>query len=371
MTGQPRDPTSTLLTVLVISALIVCSLWVFRPFLPATIWAVTIVVTTWPLLLRMQAVLWHSRAFAVLVTTLVILMVFVAPFWLAVATILSHADDLTGLAQAAVAFRIPAVPHWARDLPLIGSAVAASWTQIENFGLIHLAPRLTPYAGQVTRWSIALIGSFGLLVVQFMLTVAIAAIIHTNGEAASRLVFRFGHRLAGERGHEMVVLAGSSIRGVAIGVMVTALAESLVGGIGLWLAGVPLAAVLTAVMFVICLVQAGPGFVLIPAVIWMFAFGGIGRAMLLLVISVVALLIDNFLRPLLIRKETDLPTLLVLAGVIGGLAAFGLVGIFVGPVVLAVSYTLLESWMAEDAQAPAASKDSVQVAVADAGGPMS
>ncbi len=101
-------------------------------------------------------------------------------------------------------------------------------------------------------------------------------------------------------------------------------------------------------MFVFCLAQAGPGVVLIPAVIWMYVFQNPWLATLLLVISVVAITIDNILRPFLIRKEADLPMLLVLAGVIGGLAAFGLVGIFVGPAVLAVSYTLLQAWIAED-----------------------
>ena len=365
MPEQPRDVTSTMLSVLVVGALILCSLWVFRPFLSATIWAVTIVVTTWPLLLMLQATLWRSRALAVTVTTLVILLVFIAPFWLAASTILSHTIDLTRLIQSAVAFRVPAPPQWVHDLPLAGPWIAASWTKIESFGLVHLEPSISPYASQITRRSIGFIGSFGLLVVQFMLTVVIAAIIHSNGEASSRLVLRFGRRLAGERGQTMVVLAGKSIRAVAIGVMITALAESCVGGFGLWLAGVPLAAVLTAVMFVICLVQIGPGVILIPAVIWMYVFGNAWHATLLLVISVAPILIDNFLRPYLIRKEADLPTLLVLVGVIGGLSAFGLVGIFVGPVVLAVGYTLLESWMAETTTAAGSPVDPRQSSAMD------
>ena len=351
MTEPPRDLTRTLLATLVVGALILCSIWVVRPFLPATIWAVTIVVATWPLLLRIQAALWRSRALAVAVTTLVILLVFVAPFWAATATILGRADDLMRLVQSATVLRIPAAPHWLHDLPLIGPAAAGSWTGLENAGLSDLAPRIAPYAGRATQWFLGLLGSFGLLVVQFLLTVAITAIIHANGEAAARLVERLGRRLAGVRGEQMVVLAGRSIRAVAIGVMVTALVESAVGGAGLALAGAPLASVLTAVMFVFCLAQAGPGVVLIPAVIWMYAFRDAGHATVLLAISVVAITIDNVLRPFLIRKEADLPTLLVLVGVIGGLGAFGLVGIFVGPAVLAVSYTLLRAWIAEDAPA--------------------
>jgi predicted PurR-regulated permease PerM len=352
MAVAPRDLTRTTLVVLFVAILSLCSLWVVRPFLPATVWAVTIVVATWPLLLRVQAALWHSRALAVAVTTLVILLVFVAPFWIATATILGRADQLTDLAQAAVGFRIPALPQWVHDLPLIGPGITGAWNHVENADLSMLAPRIAPYAGRLTQWFIGIIGSFGLLVVQFLLTVVITAIIHANGEAAARLVLRFGHRLAGARGQQIVVLIGHAIRAVAIGVMVTALVESAIGGIGLAIARVPLATVLTAVMFVFCLAQAGPGVVLVPAVIWMYAFRSAGLATLLLAISVVAIVIDNALRPFLIRKEADLPMLLVLTGVIGGLAAFGLVGIFVGPAVLAVSYTLLRAWMAEEEAMP-------------------
>lgn len=352
MAAPSRDLTRTTLAVLLVAALILGCFWVVRPFLPATIWAVTIVVATWPLLLRVQAAMWHSRALAVAVTTLVILLVFVAPFWLATTTILRRADQLKELAQAAVAFRMPPMPHWLNDLPLIGPGITNFWSQIENAGLPALVSRIAPYAGQLTQWFVGLLGSFGLLVIQFLLTVVLTATIHANGEAAARLVLRFGHRLAGERGQQMVLLAGHAIRAVAIGVMVTALLESAIGGIGLAVTGVPLATVLTAVMFVFCLAQAGPGVVLLPAVIWMYAFRSAGSATLLLGISVVAIMVDTVIRPFLIRKEADLPMLLVLAGVIGGLIAFGLVGIFVGPAVLGVSYTLLHAWIAEEDAPP-------------------
>lgn len=335
------------LTITVVGVLILGTVLILRPFLPALVWAATIVVATWPLLLRLQRALWNSRALAVIVATVLTLTVFVVPFWLATSTILGHIDQLTGLAHAAATFQMPAAPQWVHDLPLIGESAATAWDRLANSGLRELLPRVAPYAGGLARWFVAAMGGFGLLVVQFLLTVVIAAILHANGEAAAGLVTRFGHRLAGERGERMVSLAGHSVRAVAIGVMVTSLVESVIGGIGLAVVGVPLAGVLTAVMFVVCVTQAGPGLVLIPAVIWMYAFRGAGPATILLVFTVVAITIDNVLRPLLIRKEADLPTLLVLAGVIGGLTAFGLIGIFVGPAVLAVSYTVLQAWLAE------------------------
>jgi predicted PurR-regulated permease PerM len=157
---------------------------------------------------------------------------------------------------------------------------------------------------------------------------------------------RFGQRLAGERGEDAVVLAGQAIRGVALGVVVTALVQSLLGGIGLAVAGVPFAPVLTALMFMLCIAQLGPLLVLLPAVAWMYWSGDNAWATFLLIWTLIVGSLDNFLRPFLIKKGADLPLLLILAGVIGGLIAFGLVGIFIGPVVLAVGYTLLDAWVA-------------------------
>jgi len=143
-------------------------------------------------------------------------------------------------------------------------------------------------------------------------------------------------------------LAGQAIRGVALGVVVTAVAQSVLGGIGLAVVGVPFASLLTALMFMLCLAQIGPGLVLIPAVVWMYYSGDALSATVLLAFTIVAITMDNFLRPLLIRRGADLPLLLILFGVIGGLIAFGLLGIFLGPTVLAIAYTLLNAWMGED-----------------------
>jgi predicted PurR-regulated permease PerM len=145
-----------------------------------------------------------------------------------------------------------------------------------------------------------------------------------------------------------VRLAGQAIRSVALGVVVTAFVQSVLGGIGIAIAGIPFAAIFTAAMFMLCIAQFGPALVLVPAVVWLYWKGAAGWGTFLLLWSVVILGLDNVLRPLLIRKGAHVPLLVLLAGVIGGLIAFGLVGIFLGPVVLAVSYTLLQAWMAED-----------------------
>jgi predicted PurR-regulated permease PerM len=156
--------------------------------------------------------------------------------------------------------------------------------------------------------------------------------------------------LAGPKGEEAAILSGKAIRGVALGVGLTAIIQSALGGIGLSISGIPAAALLTAVMFMLCVAQVGPMPVLIPAVIWLYYKDATLWGTVLLIWSILIGVIDNFLRPVLIKKGADLPLLLIFAGVIGGLIAFGIIGIFIGPVVLAVSHTLLKAWVAGEPQ---------------------
>lgn len=350
---RPTPQTRIVLGAMTAMGMVLCSLWVIRPFLPATIWAITIGVTTWPLLLRIQKVLWGSRALAVTVTSLVALMVYVLPIWLATTTVLTHTAELKALADSTLAFRIPPAPEWLHSLPFIGQKAGLWWQQIENVGLPQLANRILPDTGKLISLGLDYAGSFGMLAIQFLLTLIILAALHSRGEAAANLVMNFGYALAEERGRQMVLLAGRTIRGVAVGVTVTALVESTVGGVGMAITGVPWASILTAITFIACLLQAGPGVTLIPAVIWMFFFHGAGPAIVLLGFTILAIVVDNLLRPFLIRKQANVPLVLIMVGVIGGLTAFGLVGIFVGPMILSVTYTLVKSWLA-DAGTPVA-----------------
>jgi predicted PurR-regulated permease PerM len=182
------------------------------------------------------------------------------------------------------------------------------------------------------------------------LTVVIAVILYTRGEAARDAAIRFGSRLAGDRGERVVLLAGQAIRAVALGVVVTALVQTVLAGLGLAVAGVPFAGLLTGVILLLCIAQIGTVVVLVPAVIWLFWNDAQGWGTALAIWTVVVASLDNVLRPLLIRRGADLPLLLIFAGVIGGLLAFGIIGLFVGPVVLAVSYTLYNEWVREEAR---------------------
>lgn len=349
------DLTSTTLSVLFIAGLILASFLVMQPFLPAILWAITLVVATWPLMLRLQHCVGDRRGVAVLIMTLVLLLVLVVPLWLAVSTIIDHMADIADLVQRILTLRVPEPPAWVADVPLIGRQLDQVWHQVTDVGVRELAPKLAPYAGALTRWFASTVGSLAGTLVQFLLTVGIAAAMYSGGESGVATAVRFGRRLGGARGEMAVYLAGQAIRSVALGVVVTAVAQSIVGGIGLALVRLPFASVLTAVIFVLCLAQLGPALVLIPAVIWMYYAGEPLLGTVLLAFSLVAMTMDNFLRPILIRRGAHLPLALVLAGVIGGMIMMGLLGIFLGPTILAISYTLLKAWMEEgdEPQSPA------------------
>ena len=345
MTEIQRDITRGVLAVLFILALIGSSIWILRPFLGAIVWATTIVVATWPLMIAAQAWLWGKRALAVTLMTLLLLCVLVVPLTFAIGTIVSNVDEIVVWVKSLASFKVPSVPQWIADLPLVGPKVVELWESFAAAGIQEAAVRAAPYAGGFIRWFVAQLGGVGVLLVEFLLTVILAAAMYANGELASERLVRFGHRLAGSGGENAVYLAGQTIRGVALGVVVTAVAQTIFSGLGLMIAGVPFAGVLTAAMLLLAIAQIGVVPVLGAAVAWLFWTGDTAWGTFLLVWTVVAGTMDNFLRPILIRKGADLPLLLIFAGVIGGLLAFGLIGIFVGPVVLAVAATLLNAWI--------------------------
>ena len=342
MKENQGDLTRIVLAVLFLGGLIGASLWILRPFLGALIWATMIVIPTWPLMLRAQKRLGGRRWAAATLMSLVLLLLLIVPLFAAIGAILSHADDIAAWAQHARELKLPPPPSWLAGLPLVGERAVRAWQSAASQGLEALAP----YVGDLTRWFVAKIGSLGALVVQFLLTVIAAAVLYLQGEAAADVAVRFGARLAGEHGAAAVRLSAQAIRGVALGVVVTALLQAIVGGIGLLVAGVPFAAVLTALIFLLAVAQIGGAPVLIAPVVWLYWTGATGWGTFLLVVALVTATIDNVLRPILIRKGADLPLLLIFVGVIGGLVAFGLIGIFVGPVVLAVAYTLVGAWLA-------------------------
>ena len=277
MTSAPRrDLARTTLVVLAIGGLIGASLWILKPFLPALIWAIMIVVATWPLLLGLQRRLWRQRWIAVSVLMVALVLLFVLPFGLAISAVVANAEEIADWAKSLATLKLPLPPDWLRSIPFVGAKLHATWLELAASGPEELARLATPYARDVMQWFAAEVGSFGLMAVQLPLTLVIAGVLYFWGEASAENAHRFGRRLAGERGERAISLAGRAIRAVAFGVVLTALAQSILGGVALAIAGVPFAGILTSAMFLLALAQIGAVPVLLCAAAWLYWKGSIG-----------------------------------------------------------------------------------------------
>ena len=341
------DVTRVVLAVVSLGGLIAASFWVLRPFLPSVIWAVMIVVATWPEMRMVQRRLWGRRSLAVAVMTLIMLGLVLVPVGIAIVVLINHADEMADWIRSLTGVSVPPPPDWVKGLPVIGKPIATRWQDAASLKPDELAARVSPYLVDVVRWLIRQAGSLLALFVQPLLTLLLSAFLYANGEAAAAWVRAFARRLAGPDGERAARLSGQAIRAIALGIVVTALVQAVAGGIGLAITGVPRPALLTAVMFLLGVAQVGAVPVLVGGVIWLYWQDQMLWVTVMLVWTVITGSLDNFLRLILIKKGADLPLLLVFAGVLGGLLAFGIIGLFVGPVVLAVGYTLLSAWVAE------------------------
>lgn len=343
--NHPTEIARTTLAVLFIGLFIITSLWILRPFLSSLGWAVMVVVATWPLMLKVQKRCRKKRWAAVLVMSLILFLFLIIPLSFAILTIIDQTGDLVVFFHSLKTIRMTSAPEWFEKIPFFSHTLIDRWQRLSVISPPELSDKLAPYVNTTLKWFVSQVGNIGLLVVQFLLMVAISALLYAQGEKAAQLVCDFARRLAGDRGLEAARLSAMAIRSVAVGIIGTAIIQSALGGIGLLVAGVPAVALLIAIMMMLCIAQIGPGLVLFPSVVWLYWSDQPTWATVLLVWSIFVALLDNFLRPFLIKKGADIPMVLIIAGVIGGLFAFGIIGLFVGPVVLAVTYTLLLAWI--------------------------
>jgi len=318
-----------------------------RPFLYAIIWAAMIVIATWPLLISLQSLFGGRRWAAVLIMTLLLLCILFIPLTVVVMMIIDRAQDLfvTGNAYLG-SIKVPVPPDWVHRIPMAGPKIVSLWNEYGALDTSRAVELVSPYYEKILGWVVNQAESFGLIIVNSLVTIVIAAIMYANGEAAAIGVCRFARRIAGGQGEKAIILAAKAVRGVALGVVVTAVIQSVMTYGILTIAGVPGVIFLTAITFIMCIAQLGPAIVLLPVIIWLFYNGQPGWGGGMIVWTVIVATIDNFISSMLMRKGVDLPLPLILAGVLGGLISLGFLGIFMGPVMLAVTYTLIREWVA-------------------------
>ena len=334
------------LLLLTIAALLLGTYAVLRPFLPAIVWAAIVVVATWPILLRVQDFFGGRRSLAVTAMSCSLFIVVVAPVTLLLGTLVMRIPELRELSTRVLAGPWPGPPGWVLRLPY-GAALSAQWQRLAAQNGADWAEYFKPYVTKAALWVSQHIGTLGGLTLEFLLTLVLVVVFYIHGEAIALLVKRIARRIGGTRGEESVLLAAQAMRAIAAGVVLTALVEAVLSGLGLWVVGAPAVGVLTSLMFMLCVMQFGPMPVLVPAILWLCFSGEVGWGVALAVWAVAMSVGEGLLRPWLIQRGAHLSFILILGGVIGGLLAFGVAGIFIGPILLAVVKRLLERWVTD------------------------
>jgi predicted PurR-regulated permease PerM len=352
-TGEPknggsRPPSDLLRAVLAIGAMLLLvggSLYILHPFVPALIWGTMIVVATWPTLIRLQGHLGGHRRLAVLVMLMVQIVVIVIPVYVAVSTLADHATEIMVFVKGLPAYALPSPPHWIAEIPLIGGRVAHEWQLLSDAGPGGALAKIQPYMVDAARWLLTRVSLLGVFVLHLVLMVIVCGLLYAKGEGAAQLVTQLAQHISPHYGAEIIHLIGQSIRAIALGIVVTAVVQASLAALGVWIAAIPYAGVLSALLLLACLVQIGPLLPLLGCVAWLYTHDAHVAALLLLVWSIGVSMIDNFLRPILIRRAVSLPMIVILAGVLGGVLSIGVAGLFIGPVILAVTYHLLLAWI--------------------------
>ncbi len=329
-----------------VAALVAACFLIAEPFLSTVAWAVILAVSAWPSFARLTVALGNRRRLGSAIFTVVGVVILVLPLVLAGLSASRRAPAVMQAIDYVEQNGVPGPPDAVARLPLAGPRLFDLWSGISQQGSEVLAHYRTEINVTV-RWLLRRAGSFGLTVLQFALAIVIAGLLLIRAERACALLRAFAGRIGGQEALDLLPLVEHTIRAVSLGVVGTALVEGVLSGIGFAIAGERGAILLGCATFLICLLQAGPGLVFLPAAVWIWWRGDVGWAVFILAWHMALVLpIEMFGRPFFISRGTGLPMLLIFVGVLGGLLAFGFIGVFVGATVLAVSYTMMLRWLA-------------------------
>ncbi len=332
----------------VLALLLYGSLVLVRPFISIVLWSVVLTVALDPVFQWTSFRLGGRRRLAAALITILSLLIVLGPAtWLALGLV----DSLRMISERLdfSTLTIPPPFKSVEDWPLIGNPVYQFWDLAStNFqaALAKIIPQLKPLGSSLLR-----IGAdTGLGIIKFLASIIVAGFLFSPAPMLVDAIKKFSHRLSSERGEEFVNQAGATIRAVSRGVIGVSVLQALLAGMGLMVAGVPHASLITFAVLIFAIVQIGPSIILIPVIIWSWTVMETTSALLFTMYMVPVNLLDNVLRPLVMGRGLKTPMLVILIGVIGGTLAYGIIGLFLGPIVLAVVWELFVTWISEPPQ---------------------
>ncbi|SDU87090.1 AI-2E family transporter [Pseudomonas mucidolens] len=348
-----------LLVQILLLVLFGASFWVMAPFWSALFWGAVLAFASWPLMRLLTRTLGGRESLAAGVLTLGWMLLVAVPLvWLGF-NLADHVRDAVALIKNIQVDGFPEAPTWLGSFPFIGERLVGMWDSIDQQGAALMAT-LKPYLGQVGNWLLARSAQIGGGILELTLSLVFVFFFYRDGPRLAMFVHRLLERLIGDRAGYYIELVAGTVQRVVNGVIGTAAAQALLALIGFLIAGVPGALVLGIVTFLLSLIPMGPPLVWIPATAWLAWQGDYTYAVFLGVWGTFIISgVDNVLKPYLISRGGNLPLVIVLLGVFGGLIAFGFIGLFIGPTLLAVAYSLLTDWSASQTQAQALRKDEV------------
>jgi predicted PurR-regulated permease PerM len=347
--GPPMEKHGQLIeqiaAVIAVLLLIGGCLVILAPFFAALLWAAIISFCTWNIYLRLVQLMRGQRGIAAFIMMLCAFFCVGGPFAYAIIGLADHAALLKELANRLAEKGALPLPDWIANLPLVGEYLRTFWTelmkgnpQVAEFARIKLGE-------PIGQWTLTLVAAAGVGLMQLILSIFLTFFFYLSGNVAVNWLSAAIRRLAGERGPHLLQLAGSTIRGVVYGILGTALVQAVLAGFGYWIAGVPAAGIWGFATFFLSVVPLGPALIWVPAAIWLYVQGSTAWCVFMLLWgALVVSSADNVIKPLIISRGGEMPFIIVLLGVLGGALAFGFLGLFIGPTLLAVGYSMLRDW---------------------------
>jgi predicted PurR-regulated permease PerM len=332
-----------------IAILVLYCFQIVRPFLIPVVWGVIIAVAIHPNYLWLQRVVGERRTLAAVLFVVLALVLLVAPTFLLSDTLVT---GVTGLARSLSEGRlaIPMPPESVAGWPLIGEPLDKFW-RLASVNLAGALGEIGPQLKVLGTWLLSAAAGAGLGILQFILAIIIAGVILRHGESGKRVSYAIARRLAEEHGAGFIDLARATIRSVSRGILGVALLQSILAGLGFLVAGVPAAGLWAFLCLLLSVIQIGVFPVTVPVIIYVFATGDTATAVIFLIWNLMVGALDNVLKPLLLGRGVNVPMAVIFVGAIGGFLASGIIGLFIGAVILVLGYELLLDWLELDAGA--------------------